>query len=74
MLESLFNKVAGLQVCNFIKGDSTTDFFCEYYKIFKNTYFEEHLGTAVSGLYLSRKSKPRSVEVNQLQFLRPTTI
>ena len=27
----------------------TQVFFCEYWEIFKNTYFEEHLWTAVSG-------------------------
>ena len=29
MLESLFNKFAGLQTCNFIKRDSNTRFSCE---------------------------------------------
>ena len=37
MSKSLFNKVTGLKV-----------FPCEYCKIFKNTYFEEHLRTAAS--------------------------
>ena len=37
MLESLFNKVAGLKAFNFIKKHSNTGFSCEYYKIFKNT-------------------------------------
>ena len=36
-LESLFNKVV-----------PTLVFSCEYCGIFKNTYFEEHLQTAVS--------------------------
>ena len=36
VLESLFNKVVAQM------------FSCEYCGIFKNTYFEEHLGTAVS--------------------------
>ena len=44
--ESLFNKVAGLQICNFIKKRLQCRcvflWFCE---IFKNTYFEEHLWT-----------------------------
>ena len=31
-----------------LKRDSTQVFSCEYCKIFKNTYFEEHLGTAAS--------------------------
>ena len=38
MLESLFNKVAGLQTCNF----------------FKNTYFEEHLQTAAFKPFTAR--------------------
>ena len=37
MLESLFNKVAGLHVC-----------YCEYYKSFKNICFEERLTPTVS--------------------------
>ena len=41
MLEFLLNKVAGLKACNFMKKDSNTGVFH-----FKNTYFEEHLGTA----------------------------
>ena len=48
MLESLFNKVAGLQMCNFIKKSLHHEFFCEYCKIFKNIYFEEHLIKAAS--------------------------
>ena len=51
MLESLFNKVAGLQGCSFIKKRlQHRCFFCEYYKLFKNSYFEEHLKTAASVL------------------------
>ena len=41
VLESLFNRVAGLKACNFIKRDSDTAtqvFPCGYCKIFKNTY------------------------------------
>ena len=44
MLESLFNRVAGLKACNFIKRDSDTAtqvFSCEYCEIFKNTYSKE---------------------------------
>ena len=33
---------------SFLKRDSTQVFSCEYCKNFKNTYFEEHLGTAAS--------------------------
>ena len=52
MLESLFNKVAGLQVCNFIKKETLAQVFsCEFCEIFKNTYFEEHLQTAASNSF-----------------------
>ena len=43
MLESLFNKFAGLKACNFIKKRLEQVLSCEICKIFKNTYFEEHL-------------------------------
>ena len=47
--ESLFVKVVGLQACNFIKKKTPTQvFFCEYYEIFKNTYFKKHLRTTTS--------------------------
>ena len=47
MLEYLFNKVARLQPCNFIKKRLQA-FSYEICEIFKNTYFEEHLGTTAS--------------------------
>ena len=53
VLESLFNRVAGLKVCNFIKRDSDTAtqvFSCEYCEIFKSTYSEENLRTTASGI------------------------
>ena len=49
MLESLFNKIRGLQGCNFIKETSTQVFSCEICEISKKTYFEEYLRTATSG-------------------------
>ena len=42
MLESLFNKVAGL------KETSTQVLSCEYYENFKNTFFTEHLRATAS--------------------------
>ena len=49
MLESLFNKAVDLQICNFIKKRFQQKVFsCDYWEIFKNTYFEEHLRTAAS--------------------------
>ena len=44
-LESLFNKVAGVQTCNFIKKRIQRR--CEYCEIFRNFYSEGHLQTAV---------------------------
>ena len=37
-----------------LKRDSSTDAFCEYCKVFKSSYFEEHLRTTdyqLTGLY-----------------------
>ena len=40
MLESLFNKVTCLMTCNFIKKETATQvFFCEYHKMFGNSFF-----------------------------------
>ena len=39
VLESLFNKVAGLKASNFIKKRYLHVFSCEYCKILKNTFF-----------------------------------
>ena len=50
VLGSLFNKVAGLQVCNFIKRDPKAGVFLWllYCEIFKVTNFDEHLRTGAS--------------------------
>ena len=48
VLESLFNKVASLKAYNFIKKTPTQVLSCEICQIFRNTYFEEHLGTTAS--------------------------
>ena len=45
MLESIFNKVAGLK-------NPTEVFSSEYGEILENTYFEKHLRTAVSNTSL----------------------
>ena len=40
MLESLFNKVAGLKACIFIKKETPTQVFSyEHCEIFKNSFF-----------------------------------
>ena len=42
--ESVFNKVAELKACNFIKKETPTQVFsCEYGKLFKNSLFVKHL-------------------------------
>ena len=49
VLESLFNKVTGPQASNLTKKKTRTQVLsCEISKIFKNTYFEEHLRTTAS--------------------------
>ena len=49
VLESLYNKVADLQVCNFFKKRlQHRSFPVQICKTFKNTYFEEHLRATAS--------------------------
>ena len=52
VLESLFNKVTGLQVCLFIRKRLQHKCFstCDICELFKNTYFGEHLRIAASSL------------------------
>ena len=58
MLQCLFNKVKGLQARNFIKKETPAQVIsCEYCEVFKNTYFEEHLQTAVSKTLKARENK-----------------
>ena len=47
MFEPPFHKVADLRACNFIKKEAPTQVLsCEYWKIFDNNYYEEHLRPA----------------------------
>ena len=49
IVHALFNKVAGLKFCNFIKKSlQDRRFLCEYCEFLENTYFEEHLRTTAS--------------------------
>ena len=48
MLQSLFNKVAGLGLQIYLKEIQTQLFSCEYCEIFLNTYSVEHLRTTAS--------------------------
>ena len=45
-----------MKVCNVIKKAPIQVISCEICKIFKNNYFEDHLWTATSKLYLKRHS------------------
>ena len=38
----VFNKLVGLSVQHYRKKDLTQMFFCEFCKIFNNTFFTEH--------------------------------
>ena len=43
--------------CNFIKKEAPEqEFSCEFCKVFKSTYFVEHLQTAVSVNIIAKKS------------------
>ena len=51
VFESLFNKVADLQACNFSKKETPTQvFFREICEFFNNAYFEEHPWTTGPGI------------------------
>ena len=53
VLESLFDKIAGLRTCNFSKNRLQHRFFsCEICEIFKNPYFEEDLRTTAFDRWL----------------------
>ena len=44
LLESLFNKVTGLIICNFTRKETPTLMFsCEYHKMFQKSFFMEYL-------------------------------
>ena len=42
VLESLYNKVAGVKGCGITKKNSNAAFSCEYCKICKNSFFIKH--------------------------------
>ena len=48
MLVCLFNKVAGMIACNFIKETPTQVVSCETNEFFKKTYFEDYLRITAS--------------------------
>ena len=53
MLKYLLNKVTGLEACNFIKKTPAQVFSCEYCKISKSPYFQEHLHKDASEVSLA---------------------
>ena len=62
MLKSLFNNVADLKACNFIKGDSDTGVFLSMLQNFKDTYREEYQRAAAS----DQKTKKRTLGRKEL--------
>ena len=47
VLESLFDEVAGLEACNFIKKETQTQVLsCEFSEILENIFFTKHLAAA----------------------------
>ena len=59
MLKSLFNKIAGILTCNYIKKKTSAQVFsCEFSEIFKNTFFTEYLRAAASGYQLNARKFP----------------
>ena len=52
---SLFNKVAGWEACNFFEKETPTHVSsCEYCKVFKNSFFTEHLQCLLLNIFLIR--------------------
>ena len=73
VLESVFNKVAELQVCNFIKETPTQMLSCKYCEIFKNTPLEKHLQTAVAyETFIITSKVTRKVNSFQKKYLSTT--
>ena len=51
-LSLFFNKDVGLRPATLIKKDTPAQMFsCEYYEVFKNTFFTEHLWTTASKFF-----------------------
>ena len=58
MLESLFNKIAGVQACSFIKKRLQHSYFpVNIVTLLKNTNFQERLQTAAANVFLFLKKK-----------------
>ena len=63
MLESLFNKVAGLKAATLLKADSNAGVFLW---IFKNTFFTEHL-RATAFVAFSKTLRERSIKISPVE-------
>ena len=70
VFEPLFNKAA-IRPSALLEKGSTTGFFCQYYKTFKNIYFVEHLQTAATVIfqnYFTEYLKEAALRFNIFQF------
>ena len=68
-LETLFNKVADLKACNFIKRDSKTGIAWD---LFKNIYFEKCLRTTTSTLFIKGYFRSARTCIKRQQLLMHT--
>ena len=69
VLKSLFNKIAGILTCNYIKKETSGQVFsCEFSEIFKNTFFTEHLRATASGYQLNSRKFPEKKHLKKVLF------
>ena len=73
MLESLFNKVAGLRFVTLLKKPPTQVFSCEICETFKNTYFHSTLPLAASDFWENMQIFKKSVFYKLLPLKIPVT-
>ena len=73
MLESHFNKVAGLRFVTLLKKPPTQVFSCEICETFKNTYFHRTLPVAASDFSGNMQIFKKSVFYESLPLKLPVT-
>ena len=73
VLESLFNKVAGLRFVTLLKKPPTQVFSCEICETFKNTYFHRILPVAASDFLGNSLIFKKSVFYESLSLKLPVT-
>ena len=73
MLESLFNKVAGLRFVTLLKKPPTQVFSCEICETFKNTYFHRILPVVASDFLGNLLIFKKSVFYESLSLKLPVT-